>query len=73
MERQYGSSEEARWQKEQSRPKRIGEEGRADTCAQQGGTRGGAEEAQIDRFDPNETEKPATSPAFLLYSIHQWE
>ena len=67
MERQHGSSEEEeRWEKEQSRPQRIGEEGRSDTCTEQGGTRGGAEEAQIDRFDLNETEKPAMSPAFLL-------
>jgi hypothetical protein len=66
VERQHGSSEEARWQKEQSRPKRIGEKGRSDTCAEQGGTRGGAEEASVGRFDPNETEKPAMSPAFLL-------
>jgi hypothetical protein len=52
VERQHGSSEEAqirreeeRWQKEQSRPKRIGKERRSYTCAQQGGARGGAEEA----------------------------
>jgi hypothetical protein len=45
VERHHGSSEEEeRWQKEQSRPQRIGEKGRSDTRTEQGGTRGGAEE-----------------------------
>lgn len=75
MERQHGSSEKARtqsrrekerWQKEQSRPQRIGAQGRSHTRPEQGGESGGAEEAQIARFDPNQTEKPAKSPAFLL-------
>jgi hypothetical protein len=74
VERQHGSSEETRtqirreegrWQKEQSRPQRIGEEGSSHTCAEQGGARGGAEETQIGCLEENETEKPALSPAFL--------
>jgi hypothetical protein len=45
VERHHGSSEEEeRWQTEQSRPQRIGEKGRSDTCAEQGGEGGGAEE-----------------------------
>ena len=78
MERQHGSSEEARtqirreeerWQKEQSRPQRIGEEGSSHACAEQGGEGGGTEETQIGCSWPNETEKPAKSPAFLLTGI----
>ncbi len=74
MERQHGSSEETRtqirreegrWEKEQSRPQRIGEEGSSHTCAEQGGARGGTEETQIGCLEENETEKPALSPAFL--------
>jgi hypothetical protein len=54
VERQHGSSEEEeRWQTEQSRPQRIGEKGSSHTCAEQGGSRGGAEEAQIGRFEQN--------------------
>jgi hypothetical protein len=75
VERQHGSSEEARtqirreeerWQKEQSRPQRIGAQGRSHARAEQGGESGGAEEAQVDRFAQDSTEKPAMSPAFLL-------
>ena len=67
MERHHGSSEEEeRWQTEQSRPQRIGEKGRSDTRAEQGGEGGGAEETQVASFAQSETEKPATSPAFLL-------
>jgi hypothetical protein len=76
VERHHGSSEETgtqsrrekgRRQKEQGRPQRIGPEGRSHTRAEQGGEGGGAEEAQVARFDPNQTEKPARSPAFLLW------
>jgi hypothetical protein len=67
VERQHGSSEEEeRWQTEQSCPQRIGAQGSSHARAEQGGARRGAEETQIARFDPNETEKPAISPAFLL-------
>jgi hypothetical protein len=54
VERQHGSSEEARtqirreeerWQKEQSRPERIGAQGRSYAQAEQGSPGGGAEEA----------------------------
>jgi hypothetical protein len=54
VERQHGSSEEARtqirreegrWQKEQGRPQRIGAQGSSDARAKQGGARSGAEEA----------------------------
>jgi hypothetical protein len=69
VERQHGSSEETRreeerWQKEQGRPQRIGEDGSPHTCAEQGGAQGRAE-AQVGRYDPKETKKPALSPAFL--------
>jgi hypothetical protein len=73
VERQHGSSEEARTQErrqerragpEQGGPQRIGEKGRSHACAEQGGAQGRAE-AQVGRYDPNETEKPALSPAFL--------
>jgi hypothetical protein len=58
VERQHGSSEEARtqirreeerWQKEQSRPQRVGAQGRSHPREEQGGESGGAEEAQIAR------------------------
>jgi hypothetical protein len=74
VERQHGSSEEARtqirreeerWQKEQGRSQRVGAQGRPDARAEQGGEVGGSEEAPVARFDQQETEKPATSPAFL--------
>jgi hypothetical protein len=78
VERQHGSSEETRtqirreeerWQKEQSRAQRIGEEGSSHTCAEQGGACRGPEETEIGCFKPNETEKPAMSPAFLLARV----
>jgi hypothetical protein len=74
VERQHGSSEEARtqirrkeerWQQEQSRSQRVGTQGCSDARAEQGGEVGGSQEAQIARFDLKETEKPAKSPAFL--------
>jgi len=72
VERQHGSSEEEeRWEKEQSRPQRIGEKGRSHARAEQGGESGGAEEAQVSRFAQNATEKPAISPAFLLVEDHR--
>jgi hypothetical protein len=47
VERQHGSSEETRreeerWQKEQGRSQRIGEEGSSHACAEQGGEGGSA-------------------------------
>lgn len=75
MERQYGSSEKTRTQgrrekgrreKERCRTQRIGTQGRAHARTEQGGEGGGAEEAQVARFGQNQTEKPASSPAFLL-------
>jgi hypothetical protein len=77
VERQHGSSEETRTQSrrkegrsntrpQQGRPQRFGAEGSSHTRAEQGGESGGAEEAPVARFDPNQTEKPAKSPAFLL-------
>ena len=65
MERQHGSEEEERWQKEQGRPQRLGAEGSSHTRAEQGGESGSTEETQIIRLKANETEKPALSPAFL--------
>jgi hypothetical protein len=65
VERQHGSSEkEGPSQRKQGGPQRFGAQGSAHARPQEGSSQGRAQ-AQVARFKPSKTEKPADSPAFL--------
>jgi hypothetical protein len=66
VERQHGSSEEeGAAQRKQGGPQRIGSQGRSHTRAEQGSPQGRAQ-AQVARFESDETEKPARAGFFAV-------
>jgi hypothetical protein len=69
VERQHGSSEkEGPSQRKQGGPQRFGAQGSAYARPQEGRSQGRAQ-AQVARFKPSKTEKPADTPAFLRYDV----
>jgi hypothetical protein len=64
-----GSSEkEGPSQRKQGGPQRFGAQGSAYARPQEGRSQGRAQ-AQVARFKPSKTEKPADMPAFLRYDV----